>query len=166
MTSGPSSGQHLTLSGARDLLVSLSHEMAKQQRINQASGQLHGMSFLMNYANAARARALHEDYQLVKRDIHEGKQLLVNIQGQVHEQHQSILDLTDSVVKVAEDVEDQKQKYNDLSGTVDRQREEMQRAMEEYDKKLSGQEAILNHQEQTLTVLTILLMAIHWALIN
>jgi hypothetical protein len=60
------SSRELTLGGARDLLISVSHQLAKQDRINAASGQLHSLSFLMNYANSSRARQLQDDYQLVK----------------------------------------------------------------------------------------------------
>jgi ABC-type transporter Mla subunit MlaD len=76
------------------------------------------------------------------------------MQEQVDQQSHSIGILSDEVGKVATDIEDTKQKYVDLSGTVEKQRDDMARAMEEYDRKLSGQEDILRQQEQTLTVLS------------
>jgi len=76
--------------------------------------------------------------------------LLGDLQTQVQTQCESLIDLEKNVSQTRTDVEEQHKLYEHLSDSVEHHRGELQRALEEYDKRLSKQEKLIRDQNDVL----------------
>lgn len=122
----------------------------RQAQINQASGQMHSLNFLMGYSNALKAQELQGGLLEARRDIEHGKLVLMEMQHQLAHSSSAIGSLERTVGGLAEQVDTQEQLQSELSAAVVAQKLEMTDALKDIDEKLSTQQSLIDQQERTL----------------
>lgn len=85
-------------------------------------------------------------------DLQEGQLALTTLVDIVSGQARAVDHLEHALMHISGDVEEQKELYHALSGCIQEQKEELQKAMKQYDEKLANQHALISKQQAVLSV--------------
>lgn len=126
----------------------------RQNRINEASIQLHRMQLTLAHAQHLRSQSLSTSLSRVEDDISLGKQMVLRI-GEVLSSHEnSLITLEHNLHEVAEEASRANTSVDALAGTVASQHDEFSTALKTCEERLSQQQKVLLRQDIALRKLT------------